>query len=466
MLTPALGRPLPDRAIDNPAYQSALAYLYAFSPRAVPSSETLADRPRKLPRMRGILDRLGNPERDFDAVLIAGTKGKGSTAAMLESIARAADYATGLYTQPHLHSWCERIRLDGRPIEPNEVVELTGTVASAVVQLDREAPELGRPTTFEVGTAVAFLAFAQRHVRLAVVEVGVGGARDATNVFDPLVVALAPIGLDHTETLGDSLAKIAEEKAGLLRPGGSAVVGLQPPEALAVVERIASERGAHLEQLGRDWFWVSEEEHPGRGVFSIEDIRRGERFSGLSMPLLGRHQRDNATLAVAAARTLGHVGVEIGVDAVRRGLADVSWPGRIQVLHERPWVVADGAHNVDSALRLVEALGECFPHRRLHLVLGMTEGKDVAAVLDALLPAADRLTVTQSTHYRALAAQELAHAVVARGVTPRVAPDVRAALQQALGEADAADLICVTGSLFVAAEAIEANDEWRVMSHE
>ena len=437
------------------AYGQALAYLYAFSPAERPAREVVADRPRRLPRMRGLLARLGHPERRFASVLVAGTKGKGSTAAMLESIARAAGHRTGLYTQPHLLTWRERTRLGDRLIRPDDVVALSGPVRAAVEGLERDRPELGRPTTFEVGTALTFLAFARHGVRLAVVEVGVGGTHDATNALDPLLVLLGPIGFDHLATLGPSLERIAAEKAGLFRPGGLAIVGHQPPVASEVVRRIAEERGTRLETLGRDWRWRPEDGRPAHGSFAVE--RRSPRLglAGLTTALLGRHQRDNATLAVAAAVALDARGFAIGPDAIRRGLAAVHWPGRLEVLRERPTLVVDGAHNRDSAARLADALRECFDWRRLHLVLGMSGDKDVPGVLDALLPAADRVSVTRSRHERACPPDALAAAARARGCEPVVEPDAAHAIRRAIADADRRDLVCVTGSLFLAGDAIE-----------
>ncbi len=459
MPRPAVDPPLPDRAIRDEAYQQALAYLYGFSPLARSAPDILQDRPRKLPRMRDLLARLGNPHQRFSSVLVAGTKGKGSTAAMLDSMARAAGHSTGLYAQPHLHSWRERTRLSGRLIEPGEVVELTRVVRSAVEALERERPDLGPPTTFEVGTGLTFAAFARHGLRLAVVEVGVGGSHDATNVVEPSLVALGPISYDHMATLGSTLAEIAVEKAGLFRRNGLALVGFQPSEALATVERIACERGTRLEVLGREWRWSGDDDRPACGRFTVNGP--GVRFDHLAIPLLGRHQRDNATLAVAAAHALGECGFSISSDAVRRGLAEVVWPGRLQLLRRRPWLLVDGAHNRDSALRLVEALRECFAYRRLHLVLGMTEGNDLDGVLEALLPAADSLVVSRSEHYRACPLDVLATAARSYGAEPRIEAEVGKAVGLALTRADSDDLVCVTGSLFLVAEAIEATSGMR-----
>ncbi len=464
MSAPTLSPRIPDWAVDDPAYRDALNYLYSFSGESLPPRPP-ADRARKLPRTRALLAVLGNPERRFRSVLVAGTKGKGSTAAMLDAMARDDGLNTGLYTQPHLHSWRERTCLNGRVIEPEVVVELTAEIRPAVERLTREQPEVGTPTTFEVGTVLTLLAFALAGVRLAVVEVGVGGAHDATNAVEPLLVVLGPISLDHTATLGRTLSEIATEKAGLLRPNGLAVVGHQQPEAVAVIERLARERGARLERLGQEWQWHPEDDAPASGPFTVEGSADGERrtfrLSGLSLPLLGRHQRDNATLAIAAAHLLGGQGFRIGPGAMRRGLARVDWPGRLQVLRERPWLVVDGAHNGDSALALARALCECLPARRTHLVLGVSEGKDLEGILDGLLPIADRLTVTASAHERAVDPSTLAAAARARGADPTVTPRAEQAIHAAYAQAGPNDLVCVTGSLFLVGEAIQTMSKER-----
>ena len=456
---------VPDRLIRDPAYQEALTWLYGLSPNVRTPAEVVADHPRKLPRMRALLDRVGNPQRAFGAVLVGGTKGKGSTAALLESIVRAGGRRTGLYTQPHLASWCERTRLDGRTIQPGRVAALMPAVRAAVEAVERERSELGAVTTFEAGTALTFLAFAQHGIELAVVEVGVGGAHDATNVLEPTVSVLTTISLDHTSTLGPTVAAIAREKVGIFRPGGRAIVGPQPPEALAVVKQAAATRGTCLELVGREWRWWPTDAEPATGRFSLAGP--GVQLDDLSIPLVGRHQRDNSTLAVATASALVAAPPSAQLDAVphrngpvpdaiRHGLAAVEWPGRFQVLRERPWVVVDGAHNDDSARRLAEAFRDVFGTRRCYLVFGTSAGKDAAGMLDALLSIATTVVLTRSRHDRAAAPDALTATLATHGVAAGVDDSVAGAIQRALAGADPGDVVLVTGSLFVVGEAIEA----------
>ncbi|MFN8525715.1 MAG: folylpolyglutamate synthase/dihydrofolate synthase family protein [Chloroflexota bacterium] len=450
---PALRIPTPDALVEHPEYRRQLDWLYSLSPEVRPAVEIVADKPRKVPRTQALLRALGDPQAAFTSLLVAGTKGKGSTAAMIESMLRAAGHRTGLYTQPHLHSWCERTRVGGAPIDHTTAADVIAEARGATERLMRDRPELGQPTTFEVGTACTMLAFARLGVTSAVVEVGVGGAHDATNALEPVLVALAPVSYDHMATLGSTLEAIATEKAGLFRPGGRAVVGLQAEEAWLAIQRIAAERGTRVEALGREWTWEPADARPASGRFHLRGP--GLELRDLEIPLLGRHQRDNAALAVAALHGLERPAFAVDAAAIRKGLAAVDWPGRAQVVGTRPWIVVDGAHNADSAQRLVDTVRECFAAPRRHLVIGASAGKDVAGMLDALLPLADSVTVTQSHHGRALAATVLASLVETRGARPRCEPRIGEAIDGAVADARRDDLVVVTGSLFLVAEAIE-----------
>jgi dihydrofolate synthase/folylpolyglutamate synthase len=462
---------LPDSSIDDPAYHEALRWLYGLSPNTRTAAQLVANRPHKLERMRALLECLGRPDRQFGSVLVAGTKGKGSIAAFTESILCAAGLRTGLVTSPHLMSWCERTRLDGTDVDPGTAARLLPVIRAAVDRLHAEETDLGNVTTFEAGLAFSLLAFAEGGIQVAAVECGVGGLDDATNVLEPLAVALGPVSYDHTATLGPTLTHIATEKTGIFRAGRLAVSAAQPAEAQAVVERAAQERGAALELVGRDWNWRPERTDPGQhcnGPFAVHGPRG--RFDDLTTPLVGRHQRENATAAVALSTGVlttypsppipplprAGEGGQGGEGFIRAGLAAVRWPGRLQVLRERPWLVVDGAHNGDSAVRLAEALDDCFTAERRHLVLGTTVGKDVSRMLDALLPIASTATLTRSHHERSVPLDQLREVVEARGVSAAIVPEVREAVGHALAQAGPNDLVVVTGSLFVVGEALEA----------
>ncbi len=448
----------PDAEEADPAYRRALAWIWSFSDGSRPTDEVQAHRALRMPRMRALLERLGDPQRAFPSVMVAGTKGKGSVVAMAAACLHAAGLRTGAYTSPHLVNWRERTCVEGRPIGTDDVVDLAGVVRAAV---DALPASFGIPSTFEVGTALTFLFFARQRVDAAVVEVGVGGSVDATNVLEPLVSAITPISLDHVATLGPTLASIAAHKAGIMRAGRPAVLGPQPADALVVLEETAARTGARLVRVGRDWTWRRLPEAPrGPGAptpIEIVDASRPADACRTALPLLGEHQGDNAAVAAAVVAELWRSlrGGELPPTTLARGLESVVWPGRLQVLGKRPWIVVDGAHNAASAHALRLAL-DAFPRERLHLVLGLTEGKDVQGVLRELLPAADRLWLTRSQNGRALEPASLLGAASAQAPRRPVEslPDLPAALDAALAAAGEEDLVVVTGSLFLVGEAI------------
>ncbi|MDI3340699.1 MAG: folylpolyglutamate synthase/dihydrofolate synthase family protein [Sphaerobacter sp.] len=405
-----------------------------------------------LQRTAWLLEALGRPEARVPALHIAGTKGKGSTAACAAAMLRAAGYRVGLYTSPHLHTFRERIQIDGAPIAPETFAALTDEVAAANRRLAAAKPDWGEATAFEVATALAFLAFARAAVDVAVVEVGLGGRLDATNVITPAVAVITPISYDHTAILGNTLAAIATEKGGIIKPGRPVVLGPQPAEARATLERLAAERGSPVYIAGRDWH-----ARPGDAGFDLTGPWGSYR--DLRLALRGRHQVENAATAVAACWLLREAGLTVSEAAVRAGLAAVHWPGRLEVVREQPLVVVDGAHNVDAVTRLAEALVEVFGPRRRTLILGIAGDKDVEAMLATLAPLASRVIATASHHPRAAAAARVAAAARAAGgpaLAVEEAPDVATALRRAIEAAAPEDLICVTGSLYAVAEAREA----------
>lgn len=415
------------------------------------------ERPRLAPearlgRMRRLLERLGRPERALPLVLVAGTKGKGSTAAMLDAIERAAGRRTGLYTKPHFVEYRERIRVDGAMITPEELAAL---VAEARPQVEAAAgdPE-GLPTYFEVSVALALLAFRRREVELAILEVGVGGRLDATNAADPVLSVITPISFDHTETLGPTLAAIAREKGGIMRSGRPVVVAPQPLTAQTALFAVAAERGAV-------WLPVAE-----RARWEIEAMSpRGQRvrlaaaadYGSLLLPLVGRHQAINAATAVVAAETLASsvdsAGYPVPVEAVRDGLATLRWPGRVEVLSERPTIIVDVAHNVASMQALREALLELWPGRRMVLVFAMVATHDHEGPAAVIAPLADIAIVTEPDHLHPLPADRLAEAVRPYAAQVEIIPERRAAVHRALALARPGDVICITGSFYLAGEA-------------
>lgn len=418
-----------------------------------------------LERPRALLEILGDPHRRFPSVVVAGTKGKGSTSAMIASIIQASGRRAGLYSQPHFHTFRERIRVNGVLITPEEMAAAVEAVVPAVEQLQQRRPELGTPTTYEVATAAAMLFFARQSPDLVVLEIGLGGRLDAVNVVDPLVSAITPISLDHVQILGGTIAEIAAEKAGIVKSNGVVVAAAQTEEAMRVIRRVAAERGAKLIVAEPDVVRVADSPPPPPEGDAIAHPRR-ERTnlvlrgpSGATYrvrtPLLGAHQIGNAATAIAVVEQLSELGLPVSVEAVERGLAEVSWPGRLEVVSRRPLVVVDGAHNADSAQKLAAAVRENFTYRRLILVLGTSTDKDVEGIIAALGPAAGIAVATRSHHARAADPERLAAELRRYCPDVRLAEDVPSALELAVSLAGPADLVCATGSLYTVADARE-----------
>ena len=432
-------------------YREAIEYLHSLTDYEKRRIERYTPETLDLSRVQRLLDALGNPHRAYPSVHIAGTKGKGSTAAMIESALRAAGYRTGLYTSPHLHTFRERIRVGGELISREEVVALVEEIRPLVAQV----PGV---TTFEAITAMAFAYFARRGVEMLVAEVGLGGRLDATNVLLPEVSVITSLSLDHTYLLGSTLPEIAREKAGIIKPGVPVVSAPQRPEAIHVIEQVSQEREAPLVEVGRDWAWDPGPFDLEGQSFTVRRVRDGGReLAGTYwIPLLGRHQLENGTTALAALQVLMDRGFGLGRSAVEEGLRTVEWPGRMEVLGRDPLAVADCAHNPYSAQTLRAALEEWFPGVRWVLVFGASADKDIAGMLRALLPITDYLIVTRSEHPRAAAPIELADIAASVGGGAEVAVNVRRALQRALAALEPGGGLLFTGSIFLVAEVREA----------
>ncbi len=431
-------------------YQQALDYIYSYI-----DYETMSG-PRDaanydLRRVEELLARLDNPHLKARTVHIAGTNGKGSTAAMIASALTASGYTTGLYTSPHLNDLRERIRVDGKSISEEELVTQVERLKPEVEVVDQKAT-YGRLTTFELLTALAFAHFKLKGADFQVLEVGLGGRLDATNVVNPEVCVITSISFDHTEILGDSLAELATEKAGIIKPGSTVVTSPQLDEVARVIDETCLNCGAQLIRAGSDVTWRGLSFDLNKQLFQVKG-RLGSYQ--LSIPLLGQHQLANAATAVATLEVLAGKGFSISRNNIIDGLARVSWPGRLQVLSHHPIVVVDGAHNPDSARRLKQSLNEYFDFDRAILVIGASLDKDIAGIVSELTPLFDKVIVTRSRHPRAMAPAPIAAEFARCGVEAQVVEDVPSAVSLALTQARAQDLICVAGSLFVVGEAIE-----------
>jgi dihydrofolate synthase/folylpolyglutamate synthase len=429
-------------------YRAALDYILSFADYERESrSAVIFD----LRRMEMLLEKLGNPEVGAIPIQVAGTKGKGSTAAMIASVLTSAGYKTGLYTSPHLLSFTERIQVDGKPITEDDFARVVEAMKPEVEAVNRFGA-FGQLTTFELLTALAFAYFKKKGVAFQVLETGLGGRLDATNVVKPGVSVITSISFDHMEVLGNTLAQIATEKAGIIKPGSIVVCSPQPQEAMAVIEKVSRERGARLIKIGSEVTWRGKTySHEGQS-FQLKGIR--SKYN-LSLPLLGKYQLENAATAVAAVEVLAERGVMVSAESIASGLAQVHWPGRLQILKREPWFIVDGAHNVYSAKRLAEALKQYFDFERMILILGISADKDVAGIVAELAPLPSIAIVTSSNHPRALEPAQLVAEFSKWGITPEVAKNVASAADLALARAAPKDLICATGSLFVVAEVME-----------
>ena len=435
-----------DGTVTDSEYRQALDYILSFADyERMSRSAVVFD----LGRMEALLDRLGRPHLAARSVHIAGTKGKGSTSAMIASVLTASGYRTGLYTSPHLHTMRERIQIDGRPVGEEDFIALLKRLRPEIEAINRQGTA-GELTTFEILTALAFARFQESGVDYQVLETGLGGRLDATNVVEPAVCAITSISLDHTEVLGDTLAKIATEKAGIIKPGGTVVCAAQPPEAEEVIAGACRRKGAVLVSVGRDVAWqAGESSHSGQS-FRLRGLRKEY---DLFIPLLGEFQLDNAAVAVACLEVLAGAGAAITPATIAAGLAGVRWPGRLQVLREKPLFIVDGAHNADSALKLKKALRQYFACDRAILIVGTSKDKDMAGMVAELAGITSEVIVTRSVNPRATSTDVLAAEFVKWGSRPAITEDVAAAVDLALEKAGPGDLICATGSLFVVAEA-------------
>lgn len=404
-----------------------------------------------LSRIEELLRRLGDPHRRLRFFHIGGTNGKGSVAAMVAAILQAAGYRVGLFTSPHLHSYTERIRLNGQEIREEEVAYILTYLRPILENMIERGFE--PPTEFEVTTALALYYFGEVEPDYVVLEVGLGGSLDSTNIIPASEVSIITnVGLDHMDYLGTTLSEIAREKAGIIKQGGIVITGADKPEALEVIERVCQQKGATLYRLGRDIHF--KEVLLSQEGGELDWVGLGQSYQRLKIPLLGRHQLINTSLAVAAIEAARrHRGLKVTEGQIREGLAKVFWPGRLEVVYNHPLVILDGAHNYDGALALKQALQEIFSYRRLILVLGILADKEREKIASVLAPLAQRVIVTRPDSPRAGDWEKLA--LYARRFTPHVQAirDISQALKMALSLAGPEDLICATGSLYMIADA-------------
>jgi dihydrofolate synthase / folylpolyglutamate synthase len=426
-------------------YNQALDYLYSFVDYSLKHISELAKAEFNLDRIFALVEELGNPQEKYPIIHVAGTKGKGSVSALCAYALQAAGYKTGLYTSPHLWDYTERIQINGEPISHAQLVELVEQVKPAVAKI----PKL---TTFEITTALGLLAFARNDVNAAVIEVGLGGRLDATNIVMPKVSVITSLSYDHMAVLGNTLAAIAGEKAGIIKEGIPVVSAPQTEEALNVIERVAREKNSRFVLVGKDVKFERLESSLDGQELTVNDQQSAVR---LRIPLLGKHQVENAAIAYAALKTSE---IPIADQAIQRGFAQVQWPARFEILQREPPVVIDSAHNRDSARRLRETLDEYFPEIPVILIFCALEDKDIPGMLEELKPRTECVVATRADHPRAPSAEWMAEQVQKVGIPVEAIPAVSNALARALELAGNQKLVLSAGSVAFAGEVSAA---WR-----
>jgi dihydrofolate synthase/folylpolyglutamate synthase len=426
-------------------YQDTLDYIYTYIENSLTHQKHLSLKDSDLSRMVALMDSLGNPQGDYPCIHVAGSKGKGSVSAFCATALQTAGYKVGLYTSPHLRDFEERIQINWEPISREDFVDLVDFLKPYIATI----PKIN---TFEIATALAFYYFHKQAVDIAVIEVGLGGRLDATNVITPRVSVITALYLEHTNILGNTLSQIAYEKAGIIKPGIPVVLSPQREEARQMVTKIAVEKAAPLTHVGVDFTFEAKYSCLERQTFTIQSAESG-KFSEIEIGLLGQHQVENASTAYVALQRLREQGIPISESAIHEGFAHTRWPARFEILNREPPVVVDSAHNPDSARKLRQAMDEYFPNRPLVLVFGVSEDKNITGMIQELNPGTRLFICSQSTHPRAMDAQALKKLVVPFGSPVVAINPVNEALEEAIRVAGTDAVVLVTGSIFVAATA-------------
>jgi dihydrofolate synthase/folylpolyglutamate synthase len=443
------------------SYETAISRMFALGHELAQTPSHKFD----LAHMRVLLEALDHPERRFPSVLIAGTNGKGSTAATLASILRASGLKTGLYTSPHLVRLNERIRINDKQIGDDDFAELHGQIDRVAEGLVEKTQLPWHPSFFEMMTAIAFEYFAREQVEIAVLEVGMGGRLDATNVVEPMVSVITDISLDHQKFLGDSVTEIAREKAGIIRPNRPVVTLPQQPEANDVIGNAVLEMGARAVNAvpfvppvspgSFEYLVATGERGNGRHIYRYPLEVMGEQIL-VETPLVGRHQLRNLALAIAAAEELNRQGfTSIKARSIERGIRETHWPGRFQVVAARagqPEMVIDVAHNPAGAWALRSALSERYENRSLLFVFGAMRDKSISEMTEILFPLADRVIATRPGNPRAASPEEIQQAGARTGVDIEAVEDVEDAVERARLLANAGTVVVITGSIYLVGE--------------
>jgi dihydrofolate synthase/folylpolyglutamate synthase len=449
-------------AID-PSYQDALDYIYSYVDYSLTRSFRYSPEKFDLDRMRDLMMSLGHPEQAYASIHIAGTKGKGSVAAMCSSALQANGYRVGLYTSPHMSDFAERIQVDGENIPYQDLIAILEEIKPQI----EAVPAI---TTFEITTALAFYYFQKRGIDVGVFEVGLGGRLDATNVLRPNVTVITSVSYDHTEILGDTLASIAREKAGIIKENIPLVLAPQKVEAREVIEQIAATRSASLTLVEGDYAYELEDKSiAGQSfrIWPVIDPLKGKIWSKgagnpvggsthLEIPLLGYHQVQNAATAYATLKVFQEVGFALEDEAIVVGFKQVNWPGRFEILQANPPVIVDSAHNRDSAGKLRRTLDDYFPQEKVVLILGASEDKDIGGMFAELADRVGEVLATRSYHPRAMEPERIVEVVESYQKPVRIVMEVPDALDEAIRISSEDTIVLASGSLFIAAGIREA----------
>ena len=424
-------------------YAEALDYIYDLTKYGIKLG---------LKNINYLLYLLGDPHEKLKIIHVGGTNGKGSTSSLISSILQSDGYKVGLYTSPHLVDFTERIEINRKPIERKKVSELLERIKPSIEKV-ANTPSYGHPTFFEVITSLAFLYFFEEQVDFLVLEIGLGGRLDATNVCEPLISVITHIDYDHMDKLGNSLEEIAREKGGIIKPEGVTITSDQYNEAYNEIKKIAEGKNSLIYGIGREINYEIVKSNIKGVIFDLKGIYRN--YKNLHTPLLGRHQAENAATAISAIEALKIRGVKISEKAIRAGLEKVKWTGRLEIIQNNPTLILDGAHNPSGVKIVRQALEEIFSYHRLILVLAIFADKDYKKMIQILAPNADLIITTKAKSPRAtppqIIAKEAAQYIEKNKII--VTEDISQAINSALSNSKEEDLICITGSLYTVGEA-------------